>query len=75
MTLELNLNGQNRKKFENGKNAEILVNTVKMAFLGIPNGKTQPFFKIETWNFARLLRAEREARSEVLSRAALGGGG
>ena len=39
------LNGRNRKKFENWKNAEILMNTLKEAFLGIPNGKTRPFFK------------------------------
>ena len=48
MTIELYLNGQNRKKFENWKNAEILANFVKMAFSGVPNGKTLLFFKIET---------------------------
>ena len=36
------------------ENAEILVNSLKMAFLGIQNGKTQPFFKLATWNFVYL---------------------
>ena len=48
MTLELYLNGESRKKFENQKNAEMLVNAVKVACLGIQIGKTKPFFKIET---------------------------
>ena len=35
------------QKLEIGKNDEILVNSVKVAFSGIQNGKTQPFFQDE----------------------------
>ena len=42
------LNGPNRTKIENKKNAEILVNNVKVDFLGIKSDKTQSFLKITT---------------------------
>ena len=45
MTLEHFFNGPNPAKNENRKIAEFLVNSVKVAFLVIQNGKTQPFFQ------------------------------
>ena len=46
MALEHFLSGPEGTQFENLENADILVNTVKVAFLVIKNGKTQPFSKI-----------------------------
>ena len=41
----------NLTKSENSKDAKILVNSRKVAFLGIKNGKIQPFSQISNYNF------------------------
>ena len=38
------------KPHKKSKNSEILINSVKVAFWGTQNDKTQPFFKIASWN-------------------------
>ena len=54
IALEHFLNYPNQAKIEYRRNAEILVNSVKVAFSGIQNGKTQPILRIVTWNFAHI---------------------
>ena len=55
MTLELYLNGQNRKKFENWENAEILVITVKVAFFGHSKRQNSAVFQDRDLKFCAFI--------------------